>query len=68
MTTGGLFPLKGLPMDMTRRRMTVLLHEQRASVSPFGAPDQRTRFTADHGFHRYRRGKLLAFFSDDAAS
>lgn len=46
-TTGGLFPLKGLPTDMTRRRMTVWLHEQRASVSPFGAPDQRTRFTAD---------------------
>ncbi|PSJ62798.1 hypothetical protein [Pseudaminobacter soli (ex Li et al. 2025)] len=46
-TTGGLFPLKGLPTDTTRRRMTVWLHEQRASVSPFGAPDQRTSFTAD---------------------
>jgi hypothetical protein len=46
-TTGGLFPLKGLPTDTTRRRMTVWLHEQRASVSPFGAPDQRTAFSAD---------------------
>jgi hypothetical protein len=46
-STGGLFPLKGLPTDATRRRMTVWLHEQRASVSPFGAPDQRTSFTAD---------------------
>jgi hypothetical protein len=46
-TTGGLFPLKGLPTDTTRRRMTVWLHDQRASVSPFGAHDQRTRFTAD---------------------
>ena len=46
-TTGGLFPLKGLPTDATRRRMSVWLHEQRASVAPFGAPDQRTSFTAD---------------------
>lgn len=46
-TTGGLFPLKGLPTDRTRRRMTAWLHEQRSSVSPFGAPDQRTSFTAD---------------------
>lgn len=46
-TTGGLFPLKGLPTDKTRRRMTVWLHEQRASVAPFGAPDQRTAFSAD---------------------
>ena len=27
--------------------MTVWLHEQRASVLPFGAPDQRTMFTPD---------------------
>lgn len=46
-TTGGLFPLKGLATDSTSRRMTVWLHEQRASVTPFGAPDQRTSFTAD---------------------
>ncbi|HEV7324801.1 MAG TPA: hypothetical protein VGN91_07020 [Bosea sp. (in: a-proteobacteria)] len=46
-TTGGLFPLKGLPIDTTRRRMSVWLHEQRASVAPFGAPDQRTAFGAD---------------------
>jgi hypothetical protein len=46
-TTGGLFPLKGLPPDMTRRRMTAWLHEQRASVTPFGARDQRTSFTGD---------------------
>jgi hypothetical protein len=46
-TTGGLFPLKGLPTDTTSRRMTVWLHEQRASVAPFGAPDQRTAFSAE---------------------
>ncbi|MBC9034340.1 hypothetical protein IAG41_18280 [Sphingomonas sp. JC676] len=46
-TTGGLFPLKGLPADTTRRHMTAWLHKQQASVSPFGGPDQRTSFTAD---------------------
>ncbi|MEU9337154.1 hypothetical protein AB0D49_29010 [Streptomyces sp. NPDC048290] len=44
---GDLFALKGLPQDPTPREMTVRLHEERASVAPFGAPDQRTDFTAD---------------------
>jgi hypothetical protein len=44
-TTGGLFPLKGLPTDSTVRRMSVWLHEGRASVTPFGASDQKTDFT-----------------------
>jgi len=46
-TGGGLFPLKGLIQDPDPRRMTVWLHEQRASVQPYGAPDQRTMFTPD---------------------
>lgn len=44
---GGLFRLKGLPQDATPRRMTVWLHEERSSVFPFGAPDQRTMFTPE---------------------
>ena len=44
-TTGGLFPLKGLLTDTSTRRMTVWLREEHASVRPFGAPDQRTDFT-----------------------
>jgi hypothetical protein len=42
---GGLFPLKGVPQDSSPRRMTVWLHEERSSVFPYGAPDQRTMFT-----------------------
>ena len=42
---GGLFRLKGVPQDSTPRRMTAWLHEERSSVFPFGAPDQRTMFT-----------------------
>ena len=46
-TGGGLFPLKGLMPDLSTRRMSVWLREERASVLPFGAPDQRTAFTPD---------------------
>ncbi len=44
---GGFFALKGLIQDSEPRRMTVWLHEERSSVLPYGAPDQRTMFTAD---------------------
>lgn len=46
-TGGGLFALKGLAQDPTPRLMTVWPRPQRASVQPFGAPDQRTMFTPD---------------------
>ncbi|MGX5185456.1 hypothetical protein ACWKT5_22200 [Streptomyces avermitilis] len=42
---GDLFAVKGLPQDATPRMMTVGLHEEHASVQPFGARDQRTDFT-----------------------
>jgi hypothetical protein len=44
-TGGGFFALKGLSQDPAPRRMTVWLHEERSSVMPYGAPDQRTMFT-----------------------
>jgi hypothetical protein len=46
-TGGGFFPLKGLLQDPNPRQMTVWLHEERSSVFPYGAPDQRTVFTPD---------------------
>ena len=36
---GGLWPLKGVNLDPSPREMTVMLHEEWASVSPFGQPD-----------------------------
>jgi hypothetical protein len=57
---GGLFALKGLPQDSEPRLMTVWLHEQRASVRPFGAPDQRTMFTADRIAIEKLDGSLVA--------
>ncbi|OBC16447.1 hypothetical protein A5784_26970 [Mycobacterium sp. 852013-50091_SCH5140682] len=44
---GKLWGIKGQPQDATPRRMSVTLHRQWASVQPFGAPDQKTDFTAD---------------------
>lgn len=44
---GGFFPLKGVLQDSNPRRMTVWLHEERSSVIPYGAPDQRTMFTPE---------------------
>lgn len=46
-TGGGFFPLKGVIQDPSPRRMTVWLHEERSSVTPYGAADQRTMFTPD---------------------
>jgi hypothetical protein len=43
---GGFFSLKGVIQDADPRRMTVWLHEQRASVHPYG-PNQRALFTPD---------------------
>jgi len=44
---GGFFALKGQIQDANPRQMTVWLHEERSSVTPYGAPDQRTMFTPD---------------------
>src|SRR5215470_1398997 len=44
---GGFFPLKGVLMDADPRRLTAWLHEERASLTNFGAADQRIMFTPD---------------------
>jgi hypothetical protein len=57
---GGFFSLKGLVQDSSPRRMTVWLHEERSSVSPYGAPDQRTMFTPDRIAIEKLDGALVA--------
>src|SRR5262247_4012751 len=59
-TGGGFFPLKGLMQDRNPRRMTVWLHEERSSITPFGAPDQRTMFTPDRIAIEKLDGALVA--------
>jgi len=43
-TGGGFWALKGLVQDPTPRHMAVSLHEQFASVTPFGQADWRSSF------------------------
>lgn len=46
-TGGELWGIKGLVQDPAPRQMTVALHEQWASLQPFGSADQKTDFTRD---------------------
>jgi hypothetical protein len=46
-TGGTLWGMKGLTQDQDPRRMTVSLHQEVASVAPFGNPDWHTEFTPD---------------------
>jgi hypothetical protein len=57
---GGLFALKGVLQDSNPRRMTAWLHQERSSVLPFGAPDQRTMFTPDRIAIEKLDGTLVA--------
>ena len=57
---GGFFALKGLVQDSSPRRMTVWLHEERSSVTPYGAADQRTMFTPDRIAIEKLDGTLVA--------
>jgi hypothetical protein len=44
-TGGSFWDQKGVPQDPAPRQMSVWLHAERASIYPFGAPDQRTSYT-----------------------
>jgi hypothetical protein len=57
---GGFFALKGQIQDANPRQMTVWLHEERSSVTPYGAPDQHTMFTPDRIAIEKLDGKVVA--------
>jgi hypothetical protein len=57
---GGLFALKGVLQDPSPRRVTTWLHEERSSVMPYGAPDQRTMFTPERIAIEKLDGALVA--------
>ncbi|MET8287053.1 MULTISPECIES: hypothetical protein [unclassified Streptomyces] len=65
---GDLFAIKGLPQDVTPRTMTVRLHEEYASVQPFGAHDQKTGFTAGRVSIEKLDGQVVAERVDPRAS
>ncbi|MGJ7513965.1 hypothetical protein ACSFE6_06475 [Pseudomonas baetica] len=47
-TGGELWGLKGVVQDTVPREMTISLHQQNASVTPFGNPQWRTAFRVDY--------------------
>ncbi|WP_256730520.1 hypothetical protein [Pseudomonas sp. ANT_H12B] len=59
-TGGSLWAMKGLTQDSAPRQMTVWLHEQRASVTPFGGLDQLTAFTPDRIAVEKTDGEVIA--------
>ena len=67
-TGGGLWPMKGLEQDPNPREETVTLHEETASVSPFGQPDWRTAFTPDRVAIETTTGALVRERLDPRAS
>jgi hypothetical protein len=67
-TGGGLWPLKGLAPDATVRRMTVSLHEEFASVTPFGQPNWRTSFRPERLAIETTDGELVKELLDPRAS
>ncbi|MEU4091524.1 hypothetical protein [Streptomyces sp. NPDC026673] len=65
---GQMFVAKGQPQDPEPREMTVLLHEEHASVRPFGAPDQRTDFTPGRVRIEKLDGQVVAAREDPRSS
>src|SRR5262245_18904260 len=57
---GNFFAMKGVPQDDTPRQMTVWLHEQKASVHPFGSPNQRSNFLSSRVAIETLDGKVVA--------
>ncbi|MGQ7958002.1 hypothetical protein ACUTAF_09880 [Pseudomonas sp. SP16.1] len=67
-SSGALWDMKGLKQDSQSRRMSVWLHEQRASVMPFGAPDQRTAYSPGRIAVETSEGRVVAERLDPRSS
>ena len=59
-TGGGFFRFKGQPVNQDPRRVTVWLHEERATLVPYGAPDQRLSYTPGRVVIEKLDGSLIA--------
>ena len=57
---GGFYLLKGQIPDAQPRRMTAWLHQQQTSLTPYGAPDQRSVFTPERITIEKNDGTILA--------
>jgi hypothetical protein len=67
-TGGALWGIKGLVQDPSPRQMTVALHHEWASVTPYGAENQKTDFTPGRIAVETLDGKVVAERKDPRAS
>ena len=67
-TGGTLWGMKNLTQDQDPRRMTASLHEEVASVAPFGDPDWHTEFTPERVAILRGDGTVVAERRDPRAS
>jgi hypothetical protein len=67
-TGGALWGIKGVVQDDSPRQMTVALHHQWASATPYGAPEQKTDFTPDRIAIETLDGQVVAERNDPRAS
>src|SRR5215468_8495701 len=67
-TGGGLWALKGLIQDAAPRQMTVSLHEEFASVTPFGQPNWRTNFRPERLAIEMLDGEIVRELKNPRAS
>jgi hypothetical protein len=67
-TGGGLWAMKGLVQDPNPREMTVTLHEETASLIPFGQPNWRTAFKPDRIAIETTSGETVRELDDPRAS
>lgn len=59
-SSGKLFDIQGFPLDPTSREMTVYLHQQKASIRPFGGEGKKTAFTSDRIAIESEKGQIFA--------
>ena len=64
---GGLWPMKGLENDPNPHEVTVTLHEETSSISPFGQPDWRAYFTPERIAIETTTGTVVSERSDPRA-
>jgi hypothetical protein len=65
---GGFWAMKGLVQDPNPREVTVALHQENSSVSPFGQPDWRAAFTPDRIAIETNTGAVVSERFDPRAS
>jgi hypothetical protein len=65
---GGLWPMKDLELIPNLTEVTVTLHEETSSISPFGQPHWHASFTADRAAIETTKGNVVRERSDPRAS